>query len=79
MGVNVLFQLSDLMRLSERDLSGLLCSASMMREYLVFPENFNVQDLVDITCGINTTVLMAEFEQQFGLNKLIEQVSKTSL
>ena len=72
----ICLQLSDLIQLTEADVAELLCSAEKMREFLVFPDDFDPADLVSVTCGINTTQLMVEIQEHFAIEKLIEQVHK---
>ncbi len=56
-------------------MNALLCSSDEMQKYFVFPKALDVSALVQVTCGLNATVLTAEFEQVFSINKLVQEVS----
>ena len=64
-------QISGLMSLNESMLSEVLCSGEQLQQYMTVPDDL---DVVDVLCGLNTSILMQEFEQQFRLNHFIQQV-----
>ncbi len=72
-----MLQLSDLIQLSPSDVDRLLCSRAEMEKYFIFPSSFNIEPLLQVTCGLNSTVLLAEFNHVFAVNQLTMEVMST--
>lgn len=75
LGINVRTEkLAEIMSLDSAKLQQLLCNESQLREYFLFPETMDVAQLVKVTCGLDTTRLMEEFNQRFDPEGLINKL-----